>query len=330
MSPTRRSFLCGAGGSLALSLTGCSALNGNRQAAPGPAGPGGPEKNEVGMGLLASQSSAAAKIAEKDGYFAAQGLTVRMKVFASGPTAFPALLNGELDFVVTNYVSFFQAVAQRTLAAKIIANGNAATENSTVVMAAPDAGIAAPRDLVGKKVGIQQSGSVAELLLRATLQDHGVDQNSVRYLPIKFTDAAAAIASKQIDAAVEIEPFLTQAARTQHLVPVLSLGAGPTADMPLAGCIALDSFIHDHPKTVTAMQKALDQGQAAAADRAKLVEVLPELTGVDAQTVRLLAMDHYPTTLSAPDLQRAITLMQTYAGQAAGLRAETLIVPSPA
>jgi NitT/TauT family transport system substrate-binding protein len=309
---------------------GCDVLNGSSGNAPAQGGAaGGVEKNRLTIGLLASQSSASAKLAEKYGYFKNQGLDVTFKVFPAGPQAFPALLNGELDFAVTNYVSLFQAIAEKTIDAKIVADGNTATENSTVVIAKPDSGITSAKDLAGKKVAIHQAGSVAEVMLRATLRDQQVDPGSVRMLPVRFSDAGAAIQSNQIDAAVEIEPYLTAAGRNFGERPAVKIAVGPAANMPLAGYVALRSYVEKNPITVAALQKALVPGQAAAADRTKLLEVLPELTGVDRETASQLNLDSYATALNPAQIQRVITLQQNYGGLKTQLDANSLIVPTP-
>jgi NitT/TauT family transport system substrate-binding protein len=128
---------------------------------------------------------------------------------------------------------------------------------------------------------------------------------------------------------VEVEPYLTTAEQKQGLQPVLKVVAGSTANMPLTGVIALSKFISANPKTVAAFQRAMIPAQIDAADRSKLSTVLPDLAGVDQATAALLNIDTYPTSLNATQLQRVITLMQTYGGLTAQLDASKLVVPTP-
>ncbi|GHF43308.1 ABC transporter substrate-binding protein [Amycolatopsis bartoniae] len=332
---TRRRFLRFAlGATVAAPLAasaGCSALNGSSGSSDSSSGSnsGGLEKTKLTVGILTGQQGVSEKLAEKYGYFKQQGLEVTAKMFASGPAAYPALLNGELDFAVTNYVSFYQAIAQKTLQAKVVVDVDQLGENSLVVIAKPETGIKEPKDLIGKKVSIHQSGSIAEVLLRATLKDHDVDPNQVKFQTVKFPDIPAALASGQIDAGVELEPYITQAERQHGVQPVLKIVTGSTANITSAGFVALDSFIQKNPKTVAAFQKAMVPAQTAAADRSKLLEVLPDLTGVDKDTASLLNIDTFPTSVSASQLQRVVTLMQNYGGLTAQLDASTLMVPTP-
>lgn len=331
---TRRAFVrlalgAAVAGSLAASA-GCSVLNGSSaDNSSGGSSSAGLEKSNITVGILRSQGSAPSKLAEKYGYFAREGLQVTLRTVPAGPQSFAPLQNGELDFAVVNYVSFFQAIAQQALDAKIVVDGNTANENSVVLMAKPNSGIVSPRDLAGKKIGIQQSGSIAELLVRATLRDNDVDPNSPSYLPVKFPDIPAAIASGQLDAGVEVEPYLTEAEQKQGLVTAVKIVTGSTANMPQTGYIATSKFIAEHPKTVAAFQRAMIPAQTDAADRSKLSAVLAELTGVDQATASLLNIDTYPTSLNPTQLQRVISLMQAYGGLTAPLDATKLTVPTP-
>jgi NitT/TauT family transport system substrate-binding protein len=328
---TRRTFVrLALGATVAAPLAGCSVLNGsssNDSAAPSQSG--SVEKSKITVGILSSQGSAGAKLAEKFGYFKDQGLDVTIKPFTAGPQAVPALINGELDFTVINYVSYYQAIAAKTLDAKVVVDGDAANETSQVIVARPDSGITSAKDLVGKKVGIQASKSAAELLVRATLKDNDVDPNSVTYLPITFANIPAAIVSGQLDAGVEVEPYLTTAEQKQGLQPVLKIITGATANIPNTGYIATSKFIEANPKTVAAFQRAMIPAQTDAADRSKVSQVLPELSGVDQATAALLNIDTFPTSNNAAQLQRVITLLQNYGGMTAQLNASDYLVPTP-
>jgi len=308
---------------------GCSALNGDDSSSSDNSSGGGLEKTKLNVGILTGQQGVSTKLAEKYGYFKQQGLDVTSKMFTAGPAAVPALINGEMDFVIINYVSFFQAIAQKTLDAKVVVDVDQLSENGLVVIAKPESGITQPKDLVGKKVSIHQAGSIAEVLLRATLKDNDVDPNLVKFQQVKFPDIPAALASGQIDAGVELEPYITQAERTTGAQPVLKIVTGSTANITSAGFIATSQFIEKNPKTVAAFQKAMVEGQKAAADRSKLLEVLPDLNGVDKDTASLLNVDVFPTSVSASQLQRVITLMQNYGGLTAQLDANAYIVPTP-
>src|SRR5262245_25321291 len=81
----------------------------------------GLEQSKIRIGILAVVDAAPLKLAERKGFLKEQGLEAEIKLFQSGPQALPALVNGDLDFVLINYVSFFQAVARGVVDGRIVA-----------------------------------------------------------------------------------------------------------------------------------------------------------------------------------------------------------------
>ncbi|MFI9382396.1 ABC transporter substrate-binding protein [Kutzneria sp. NPDC052558] len=331
-SPTSRrpSALLAATAAVALLTGGCSLLNGSGPQDTAAAGTAvSVEKPTIRIGIIANIDFAPVKLAEKLGYFKQEGLNVQVKVFQAGPQALPALASGDLDVSLANYVSFYQAEAKKTIDAKVIADAYQGSPSAFVVLAKPSSGIKSAKDLAGKKVSVHQKGSVAELLLKATLQDNGVSPDSVSEVEVHFPDIPAALASSQIDAGVETEPYITQAEQQVGAQPAIKLITGSTADIPLSGYIATSKFAAENPKTIAAFQRAMIKAQKDAADRTMLAQVLPELTGVDKQSVSLLNLGVFPTSVDATRLQRVITLMKTYGGFTAPLQAKDLLVPTP-
>jgi len=328
-SSRRPSAIIAAAAAVTVLAGGCSLLNGAAPQQTAAAGTVSVEKPTIRIGIISNIDFAPVKLAEKLGYFKQEGLNVQVKVFQTGPQALPALASGDLDISLANYVSFYQAEAKKTIDAKVVADAYQGSPSAFVVLAKPSSGIKSAKDLVGKKVSVHQKGSIAELLLKATLQDNGVDPNSVSEVEVHFPDIPAALASNQIEAGVETEPFITQAEQQVGAQPAIKLITGSTADIPLSGYIATSKFAADNPKTVAAFQRAMIKAQKDAADRNMLAQVLPELTGVDKQSVSLLNLGVFPTSVDATRLQRVITLMKTYGGFTAALQAKDLLVPTP-
>jgi NitT/TauT family transport system substrate-binding protein len=229
-----------------------------------------------------------------------------------------------------NYVSFFQASAAKTVDAKVVSDAYQGTPDSLVLLAKPDSGIRTPKDLAGKKVSVHSKGNIVELLIKAVLQDNGVDPNAVTYLEVKFPQIPAALANGQIDAGGDLEPYITQGEQQFGVQPTFKIVTGATDNIPLSGYVASSKFITAHPDTVAAFQKAMVKAQKAAADRSAIGSVLPDLTGVDKQTTSLLKLGVFPTSVDATRLQRVVTLMKTYGYLQQSMDASTLVLPTPA
>ncbi len=310
-------------------LSGCSLLNGSSNSGTPAAGNSTVETPSVTIGILTSPDVAPVKLAQLEGIFKAQGLNPVVKLFASGPSMFPDLANGSLDIVETNYVNYFQAVAAKTLDAKVIADGYSGTPTSFVLLTPPNSPIKTPADLAGKTIATQAPGNIVELLLRSLLASNNVDPNSPKYVPIHFPDMPNALRTGQVDAAVDFEPFITESERDFGAKEPFPLITNATNGMPLSGYIATSKFIDANPKTIAALQRAVVEANGRAASRSELAKVLPALTGVPVSLVPMLNIGSYPTSLDPTRLQRVITLMKTYGGLTTDLNASDLIVPLP-
>jgi NitT/TauT family transport system substrate-binding protein len=143
---------------------------------------------------------------------------------------------------------------------------------------------------------------------------------------------AAALANGSVAAITELEPYITEAQRTDgDVVPQsFHLITDATNDMPLSGYIASASFIAKNPRTVAAFQQAMVKANAAMTKPGEAAKVLPEVTGVASNLVPMLIpnLGTYPTSLDPKRLQRVVKLMQDYGGFTQALNAQTLIVPT--
>ncbi|MBV9847738.1 MAG: ABC transporter substrate-binding protein [Kutzneria sp.] len=305
--------------------SGCGLLN----------GPGGQQdsgstgRTTVKVGIVPVIDAAPAKLAQERGYFAEEGIDVQVRTYASGAQALPALNSGEIDVTTINYVSFIQAVVNKAVSAKVIADSYQATPDSLVLLAKPETGIREPRDLMHKRVSIHHSGNIAELLVRAVMQDNGLDPNSVTYLPIPYADIPAALGNNLIEAGVDQEPYITQAEEQVGAVPTFKIVTGATADIPISGYIASDKFIQTHSAAVAAFQRAMSKGQKAATDITALASVLPALGVADSQKASLFKLGTFPTSVDATRLQRVATLMQAYHFIPQQVDVRAMILPGP-
>jgi NitT/TauT family transport system substrate-binding protein len=314
-------------------VSACGLLNGASDSVTigsdvaAPSGAQRVEKPAVTIGILAGPDDAPIKLAQTKGIFAGQGLTPVIRVFQSGPAMYPALMNGSLDIGLTNYVNFFSAVHKKTLNAKIIAPAYAGTPSSVVLLTPAGSAVRTPADLVGRTIATQAPGNICELLVRALLHRENLDPDSPRYVPIHFPDMPSALKTGQVDVAVELEPFITEAQRGIGATQPFPLLAGDTVGIPLSGYAANDDFVRSNPLTVAAFQRAVVQAHQRIGAPGAMAAVLPGLTGVDPSLVPALHIGAYPTTLDPGQLQRVITLMRTYGYLSEDVAAKDFVVP---
>jgi NitT/TauT family transport system substrate-binding protein len=298
--------------SIALLLAGCSALGGSESGGQGAQG-GGPEKTTLRVGMLNIVDTASFYLAQDRGFFRDEGLTVEPVTAQGGAASIPGLVGGSLDIAFGNYVSFFLAQNQGISRFRLVSDGYQAAPNTFVLLARPDGVVRTPRDVTGRRIAVNTFRNIVELNARSALQTNGVDLSTVQFVEVPFPDMAAAVQSGRVDAAAMVEPFITSASRSIGAVPVLDTASGPTADIPVAGYGATETFAQQNPRAVAAFQRAMARGQQAASDRRNVEQILPTYIRIDQSTASLINLGTFPQSLDATRLQRVADLMQQFA-----------------
>jgi ABC-type nitrate/sulfonate/bicarbonate transport system substrate-binding protein len=96
-------------------------------------------------------------VAQDFGFFAAEGLEVKVVLIRGGPTAMAALVGGGVDYTLVAGVAAVRAIAQN--APMLIISGIQPYMDYTMIGAK---GTSSPNDLKGKIVGVTGPGGVAE------------------------------------------------------------------------------------------------------------------------------------------------------------------------
>ncbi|MFC0434177.1 ABC transporter substrate-binding protein [Kutzneria buriramensis] len=304
-----------------LSLTGCSLLNGADEQ------PRDTGQTVVRVGVMQVIDTAPFYLALSKGYFRDEDLDVRITPTKSGTDSLPLLAGDHIDIGFGNWATLFQAQANGTGDYRVLADGSQGAPHVQIVATRPDSGIHGPQDLAGRTVSSNAPNDIPLLALKAVLQADGVDPASVKTPIVHHADTPAALAGKEVDAAIQLEPFITMARRQIGAVPVVDLyGPGPAHDLPIAGYFALDKFAQRHPRVVEGFRRALGRGAADARDVVAVQRILPTfVAGVSPDIAREVAIPVFPTSVSRDRLQRVADLMLTYGQLKTGLDVGHLI-----
>jgi len=273
----------------------------------------GPEKTHLTVGALPVVDDAPLFLAIKNGYFKQEGLTVKPEIIPQSTLALPDLLHGTIDIIGSgNYVSYFEGQAQHTFSVRVLVAAAACTTNSFSILALPSSHIAGPAGLKGKTIAVNLTNNIQTLTTNAVLQAAGVAPSSVRYVAIPFPNMAAALKAHRVSAISVVEPFLTGAEQSIGATPVMSECSGTTANFPLSGYFATQQWTQKYPKTARAFQRAMAKAQAlATSDPAAVKQILPTYTKISAAAAQHIALNSFPATTNATDLQRVANLMLT-------------------
>ncbi|KWX05687.1 hypothetical protein TH66_01140 [Carbonactinospora thermoautotrophica] len=289
---------------LAALLTACS--GGSLDAARG-----GLEKSRIKVGMLPVTDSAPYRIAIEKDLFKEQGLTVETLPVTGGAQATEGLVAGDYDVAFSDYGSFFTAI-EKGSPLRILADGYEGRTGTMQILVKGDSPIKRPSDLAGKKIALNGTRNILQLLTEQALVNHGVRAGNAKYVEIPFPDMIAALEQGRVDAIFAVEPFVSQAKKQVGARPVLEPLSGPTASFPIAGYITTTDFVKKYPKTAAAFQRAMREAQEMAEDRKTVEEVLPAHAKIPPETAALVTLGTYPTTLNPDRLQRVPNLMQQF------------------
>ncbi|OLN22521.1 taurine ABC transporter substrate-binding protein [Domibacillus antri] len=173
------------------------------------------EKTKVVIAEDGSASGAGFYIANEKGYFDDYNIEVEFAAFSNSDDMLPALASGEVDIAGgISSASFFNAIAQG-IDVKIIADkGHNVKGKSyfTFVIGADKQGeIKDYSDLKDKKVAVSTEHAVDDYIFRQMLEHAGLTEDDVEFVLMPdFGNMLAAIENGSIDAALQIEPLITQ------------------------------------------------------------------------------------------------------------------------
>ena len=151
---------------------------------------------------------------------------------ASGPLAQQAAAAGNLDFIFTSADVMMQAVGRGNdlmiVAPQVATNVYVLVARSDLALPNKAAGYPANvRDLKGMKIGVSARGSSTEMQIKALFAGSGMPADSATYIAVGSPNTAyAALAAKQIDAALTWDPIPSVCAATKACEMMVDLRKG--------------------------------------------------------------------------------------------------------
>lgn len=135
-------------------------------------------------------------IAKENGYLADQGLDVVIQEYLSGLEATEAMARGEIDLAcVADFA--FMTPAMRDSSLRVVAS--IASVDASEILVRKDAGVAAPEDLRGKRIGYA-ADTTAEFYLSEFLLRHGLRRREAQLVEVAPRDTADALIGGRVDA----------------------------------------------------------------------------------------------------------------------------------
>jgi len=268
-----------------------------------------PEMQDITVAAIPASDLAGLYVAVDKGLFAQQGLQVRIRKIPSSQSVIAAQLKGQVDISAGSYVPYIAAQAAGARF-RILAEASTLRPDTRALVVPAHSGITTIAGLVGKKIGVNGTNSIGTLLISALLQENGISPKKVDLVTDNegFPAMPGQLQSGEWQAAFLAEPYVTIAGEQYGDEILADLDQGATANFPIDGYVATRAWAQQHPKTVAAFVRAIEEGQAIAATAAPAAvgtadQLPPMVTGV-------MALPDFPVgPVDEKRIQREATVM---------------------
>ena len=240
-----------------------AACGGGSEGGGGGAGAGTAEGfDDVTLATVGNMMHLPEYVAVERGFWAEQGLNVKLQILSSGADVNKALQSGNAQFGSASTTSV-PAARAAGLPQKLVAPGmNDATSSTYAgplgIVGRKDQGITDdPSSLIGKKVAVHEGSTNHEYLL-LYLEENGIDPKEVDIVPIEAQDQPVSLEQGDVDAASDWEPFVTQMTMEQGDNAVLLSMNDPLLGYTI-GVGATDEVIADEADIMEKFSKGIAQ-----------------------------------------------------------------------
>lgn len=249
--------------------------------------------------------------AQDQGMFAKAGLQAEIQSLST-QASLAALIGNSLDFANSDLVPI-AAARSRGLDVVVVAAGAhyEAKVPTIALITTADSRVRSAADLRGEVVGVPSLNSGPSIAVQEWLKKNGVEASAVRLIEIPLPAANAALQRGTIAAALNGEPFLSEA---KGAIRILGYPYGAIADQFYTGIwVARGSWADQNPAIV---RKFIDvtyqSARWANAHQTDSAQIEARLTHLDYERVKAMARNLYSTSLDPALAQPLLDVSYRY------------------
>jgi NitT/TauT family transport system substrate-binding protein len=278
-------------------------------------GGGAGEQAQVRVQDTAGVPSAFLEYGVAEGFFRDRQLDVQVTPSQGGATVVPAVVSGDSDIAGSNLVSVLLAQG-KDIPVKIVAPGTFVRsdrkQDFSAILVAGDSDIRSPKDLEGKTLAVNTLKNVAELTAKASLAKQGVDVSKVELTEVDFPDMNAALTQGRVDAAFQIEPFVSLGVEEGHrIIDRPYVGTKPGLQI---GCyFTSEQYLSENGDVVERFRQGVaDTAGAIAQDPSGFREFLPEASEIPPPAAQEATLPEWKAQSDQASLDLTAELMERY------------------
>lgn len=253
----------------------------------------------VRFGSVGGMTDAPVFLADDAGMFAKADLKVERVRMTSAPNLLTATATGQLDVAGISITPGLFSSVQQGMQLRIVGDkqslrpGVSATR--LVIRADLDQGSEAKdmQALKGKKIAVSAKASSVYMLLDDLLKKHGMTFNDVHVVELSYPNMLPALTTKAVDAAIDLEPFLSRAMSSGAVKVVSDLSEFvPDAGATIVPLVYSEKFAGQRPEAMAFMKVYLqgvrmyNDAIVKGKDKDKAIAVISKYANVKPEIVR--------------------------------------------
>jgi NitT/TauT family transport system substrate-binding protein len=281
---------------------------------------GGDEGEAGGQASLRVQDTAGVPSAfleygVQKGFFKDHQLDVEVTPSQGGATVVPAVVSGDSDIAGSNVVSVLLAQT-KDIPIKIVAPGTFVRSDEdqdfSAILVSGDSDIRSPKDLEGKTLAVNTLENVAELTAKESLSKHGVDVSGIKLAEVDFPDMNGALAQGRVDAAFQIEPFVSLGLKEGYRV-IDRPYVGTKPGLQIGSYFTSEQFLAENADVVERFRQGVaDTAAAIAEEPADFRKFLPEASEIPPPAAQQAVLPEWKAENDRASLELTAALMERY------------------
>ncbi len=274
---------------------------------------------------LPNDTGAQVFYAQSQGYFAQAGFDAQVEAIANGAGIIAAVAGSTFDLGAANLLSI--AIAhKRGLPITCVAAGAAysGAAPTTVLMVQKTSPIVRAADLSGKTLAVTGLKTISELGARAWIDRNGGNSADVRFIELPVTAMPAALGEGRIDAALVLEPLVSEAKAHARVLADAYDAIG--SNFMIAAWITTKDWAQANGAAIASFAGVMRQAATwARTHRREADDALAAREKVSSETLRTMTPASYADALLPALMQPVIDVAAKYGLLAGSFPAEELI-----
>jgi NitT/TauT family transport system substrate-binding protein len=216
------------------------------------------QTNKVRVGYIPIVNCSAIFIAHDSGYFQDEGIDVELIPLIGGEKIMTALQKGEVDVGFSNVASTIFGFDD---GAKFVSIVGGAAQDATCpvhgIFVRNDSPIQTVADLENTKIAVNTNRAIDEVMVPPLVTKYGADPSGIQFVPIPFPEMFAALKRDEVDAVVQIEPFVAIGNVDSDLrrISYNYIELQPVTE--ISSIVAMQPWIEEFPEQVHAFRRAM-------------------------------------------------------------------------